>query len=371
MTRGMKVLNAQKYGFKGCIIYSDPKDYTYDNTPVFPDGKGLPHSGYQRGSISSIHLCPGNLINSRAVEYCGYTTDETVPSIPALPLSYGNAQVLFESLTGPSIEDWQGGLNVTYNIGGNNDTIVNLIVNNELSSNFTMRNVVGFIKGTKYTNESIMIGNHRDAWAMGTADPISGTTVLLELARSFMEMVKQGWKPLRNIYFCSWDGEEFNLIGSTDYAEKNRNKWRNELIAYINVDVAASGTNMNVQASPALGQWAMNRMKNVTTSIYDKWVIRQDTNNGKSLNPNPFGSGSDYSSFLDYVGIHCINPSFSGQYGTYHSVYDSFTWMSIADPDWKLSQGMAQYMGLLALDLLNNDKYPFNVTNYYTILNEW
>ena len=182
MFRGTKVMLAEEYGLIGLIIYSDPKDYVYEGVDLFPNGSSLPETGFQRGSVISIDKCPGNPSAERVAKVCNVTQDDLFPGIPAIPLSYGNAEILFNSMTNPDgytlPDGWQGGIDIEYNIGGNSDTIVNIFVDNEIQ-NFTLSNTVGFIPGWKYPNESIMIGNHRDAWVFGAADPISGSVTMV------------------------------------------------------------------------------------------------------------------------------------------------------------------------------------------------
>eukprot|EP00490_Sorites_sp_Unknown_P023284 CAMPEP_0114664876 /NCGR_PEP_ID=MMETSP0191-20121206/29645_1 /TAXON_ID=126664 /ORGANISM="Sorites sp." /LENGTH=361 /DNA_ID=CAMNT_0001908255 /DNA_START=585 /DNA_END=1666 /DNA_ORIENTATION=+ len=346
MFRGTKVMLAEEYGLIGLIIYSDPKDYVYEGVDLFPNGSSLPETGFQRGSVISIDKCPGNPSAERVAKVCNVTQDDLFPGIPAIPLSYGNAKILFNSMTNPDNytlpDGWQGAIDIDYNIGGNSDTIVNIFVDNEIQ-NFTLSNTVGFIPGWKYPNESIMIGNHRDAWVFGAADPISGSVTMMEIAKAFGIMFDQGWRPLRNIYFASWDGEEHNLIGSTDFAEEWFDIWKSTLVAYLNVDTSISGPNPYVQASPILAPWVVNRLKYVELpyeeelTIYDRWLELRESNTdpNRTINPGPMGSGSDYTAYLDHIGISSFNGGFSSQYGTYHSVYDSFYWMSLVDPEYK------------------------------------
>eukprot|EP01083_Nonionella_stella_P110845 324671_1 len=376
MYRGTKVYWAQYFGLQGLIIYSDPEEYGKGRN-VFPWNTALPSTGFQRGSIID-GTCPGDLSPQRAKRLCNKTLAETVPQIPAIPLSYGNALKLFQHLNGVDVttisvlnESWKGALDITYHIGGNDATVVNLVVNNTLV-NSTTSNVIGFIPGYKYTNESILIGNHRDAWIYGAADPISGTTVLLEIARSFGEMHNNGWKPARNIYFGSWDGEEYNLIGSTDFTERHEHLVRNELVTYMNVDVGVAGFDLHLNGDPLLNHWLIKTATEIeqpysNVTMFEAWKATQNV----PLNIGVLGDGSDYVSFVHHFGIASADVSFTGMNDCYHSVYDSFKWMTLLDPDFELAKGMSLYAGLLALDLVTNDILPFNVTYLAERMRDW
>lgn len=221
MFRGQKAEQATEFGMIGLIIYSDPNDYgTGREEGIYPQGPWLPSTGYQRGSIIAGYMCPGNPSPDRLQDKCDKEFDEFMPSIPVIPMGYQNAYLLMSKMNGISVDSWQqdpdrswqGGMNFTYHIGGYQDDIndevwVNLEVENDNNATYTITNVVGKIEGDKYPDEHILIGNHFDAWIFGAADPISGTVASLEIARSFGEMIEDGWKPARSIYIAYWDAE--------------------------------------------------------------------------------------------------------------------------------------------------------------------
>ncbi len=99
--------------------------------------------------------------------------------------------------------------------------------------------VIGIVNGTA-SNEVIIVGNHRDAWIVGGAgDPNSGSAVLNEVVRSVGVALEAGWKPLRTIVFASWDGEEYGLVGSTEWVEEYLPWIQDDNVSYIKVDVGA------------------------------------------------------------------------------------------------------------------------------------
>ena len=210
--------------------------------------------------------------------------------------------------------------------------------------------MIAEIPGAVEPERRVIIGNHRDAWTPGALDPNSGTSVMLEVARGFGELLKQGWAPRRTIQFGSWDAEEFGLIGSVEWGEVNAAVLGAETVAYINVDTAASGSSLGVGASPSLSNLVRNRTHYVT-----------DPKTGKSLaevwsgTVNPLGSGSDFAVFIEFLGIGSIDMSFGGSNGVYHSVYDSLTYVqTFSDPGFFYHETMAQLWGLITLKLADD-----------------
>ena len=247
--------------------------------------------------------------------------------------------------------------------------MVHLSAATEYGPSTTISNVRGYIKGSKYPNESIAFGAHRDAWVYGAVDPISGTTSIIEIARAFSEIYARGWRPLRNIYFLSWDAEEFDLIGSTEFGEKEEEFVKNELIAYFNQDVAVSGPHFRISSDPIMELLVKDCMKKVQqpysnnndNTIYSEWIKNKTYNNTGML-----GSGSDYTVFVHEYGIASMDSGFVGGYGTYHSVFDSYFVMSnYIDPQYEYLRGMAQVVGLMGFEIVNNDIIPFNTHNLY------
>lgn len=234
--------------------------------------------------------------------------------------------------------------------------------------------MIGVINGS-IPNEVIVVGNHRDAWiAGGAADPNSGSAVLNEVVRSMGEAVKAGWKPLRTIVFGSWDGEEYGLVGSTEWVEEYLPWLSAANVAYINVDVGAAGPNFQASAAPLLNQVLrdathMVPSPNQTTkgqTVGEVWDGRIST----------MGSGSDFTAFQDFAGIPSIDMGFKGAADgpvyQYHSNYDSFHWMNkYGDPGYKYHETMAKLLGILTAELANTIVVPFGAAEYADALGKY
>eukprot|EP00457_Paulinella_chromatophora_P003124 gb/GEZN01003130.1/.p1 GENE.gb/GEZN01003130.1/~~gb/GEZN01003130.1/.p1 ORF type:complete len:747 (-),score=73.73 gb/GEZN01003130.1/:5-2245(-) len=374
--RGLKARFAFESGCAGLIIFSDPSDDGFVKGPVWPEGPWRPASSTQRGSGMFLPLCPGDpyrLSNDPSI--CNpYSSQDVIPQIPVLPISYGDALPLLSSLsTGGrnfAPAEWQGGLQgITYFIGPG-PTEVELLVENNFSSK-TMWNVRAEIPGEEEPEKLVILGNHRDAWVFGAVDPSSGSSQLLEVAFSFAQLLAKGWRPRRTLMFFSWDGEEYGLIGSTWLGEKWAERLGSHAVAYLNVDMS-HGDKLRVEATPQLTEvvyraacaipdpWA--DASTTPRSLYDRW---EEQTNGTTPPIAPLGSGSDYTVFLDHLGIISIDLRFEGDYGVYHSVYDSYSWMeTVGDPGFLGHKATAQLWGLIALDLSSSPVLPLDYTSY-------
>ena len=382
--RGLKVKRAEELGMIGCVIYSDPGDdgevTKEKGDKVYPEGPARNPSSVQRGSVQDIALLPGDPTTP------GYPSkpdsprvspNETIPGIPSLPISYEDALPILKSLNGygPKAKSfnkyWQGGglehLGVKYNIGPSPEDLQLHLVNEQEYVTTPIWNVIGIINGT-LQDEVVVLGNHRDAWILGGAgDPNSGSAAMNEVVRAFGAALAQGWKPLRTIVLASWDGEEYGLVGSTEWVEEYL-PWLNETaIAYLNVDVGTTGPNFKAAAAPLLDQALIETTKLVLSpnqtkagqTVYDLWDKHIST----------MGSGSDFTAFQDYAGIPCIDMGFSGGKDTpvyhYHSNYDSFHWMEkFGDPGFHYHVTIARVWALLAARLVETPVIQLNATDY-------
>lgn len=300
-----------------------------------------------------------------------------MPSIPSIPVSYRDVLPLLKALNGhgPTPADfnnyWQGGglgyKGVNYNIGPTPDDVVINLYNDQEYVTTPIWNVIGVIKGA-IPDEVTVLGNHRDAWiAGGAGDPNSGSAALNEVVRSFGKALKQGWKPLRTIVFASWDGEEYGLLGSTEWVEDKLHWLSKSNVAYLNVDVAASGTEFNPRANPLLNNLlyeatGMVQSPNQTVkgqTVGDLWDGHIDT----------MGSGSDFTAFEDFAGVASLDMGFGNTKGDpvyhYHSNYDDFHWMdNYGDPAWLYHTTSAKIWGLIAAKLVESPVVPLNATDY-------
>ncbi|RKP38733.1 hypothetical protein BJ085DRAFT_335, partial [Dimargaris cristalligena] len=410
--RGLKVREAQEHGAVGVLIYSDPADDGAARGAVYPDGPWRPPGSVQRGSVQFLSDYPGDPLTPgvpahRDAERLAREDVTNLPKIPSIPLSYTNALPLLRALSGhgPSAlqagSDWEGAgahsdagadPGVTYSVGPS-EARVNLV--NRMEGRITpIWNVVARIEGWAEPDRAVIVGNHRDAWVFGAADPGSGSAVLLETARSLGILLRAGWRPRRTIYLCSWDAEEYGLIGSTEWVEDHLAWLQREAVAYINVDNVVMGHHFVAFASPSLNPLIYQVTKDVALggtsgSVYDQWVndapkkhqaetesavggadpiINADNDPpARHLPPvvHPLGSGSDFTAFLQHAGIAAMDFSFVGYGGTYHSAYDSRHWMEkFVDPHYHYHRAATGVLGGIALQLADASLLPLNLTTY-------
>ncbi len=395
--RGVKELVAQQHGAAGLIVYSDPMDDGYYRGDVYPKGPYRPSTSVQRGDVHYMFRYPGDPTTPGAASLPGLPADKRVdprkadslPKIPAIPISYGDASPILQHLEGPeSPRSWQGALPFTYHVGPG-PVRVHLQVQMDYQYR-TIWDVIGTVPGSEYPKELVISGNHRDAWVYGAVDPGSGTAAQLEAVRGIGQLLKSGWHPKRTIVFASWDAEEQGMIGSTEWAEEHATELK-AAVAYFNMDVAVSGPNFAAASVPSLKQFMRDVAKSVPSpeggSVYDIW---QQQWTGKSRWRNePFpdvngsarhssavpsrqdvpvgdlGSGSDYSPFLDHLGVPSADMGTHGPYGVYHSAFDNFAWFTkFADPHFEYVQQMARFNGLQVLRMADTDVLPFDYEEY-------
>ena len=389
--RGVKVFVAQERGAAGVIIYSDPKDDGYYRGDAYPKGPWRPASGVQRGSVGFMFQFPGDPTTPGVASTPGLpdskrvspAESEQLPKIPVTPLSYADASPILEHLGGPpSPREWQGALPFTYHVGPGPAKI-----RMHLKQDYQFRtiwDVVGKIRGASSPDEWVVAGNHRDAWVYGAVDPNSGTAAMLEAVHGLGELLKSGWKPKRTIVIGSWDAEEEGLIGSTEWGEDHAEELGNA-DAYFNMDVAVSGKKFGASGVPTLKEFIREIAKSVASpqggTVYDAWkksnAAGAESNHPQETaiyHPNAMqndvpvgdlGSGSDYTVFLQHLGVPSTDISSSGDYGVYHSTFDDFTWFKkFGDPDFLYEQEMARIYGLEVLRMSNADVLPYDYENY-------
>ncbi|MCF8475329.1 MAG: M28 family metallopeptidase [Emcibacter sp.] len=387
--RGFKALTAEREGVAAMIIYSDPAEDGYKKGKVFPEGPWGPESHLQRGSIAYDFIVPGDPLTPglpSVLDTKRIPIEEaiSIPKVIAVPMSYKDIKPILEKLGGPKApESWQGGLPITYNLGGS-EVILHMDV--KMKEHIKPHYVVeGRIYGSDYPDEWIVMGNHHDAWGFGGVDPVSGTSSMMEMTRNFGQMKKDGWRPKRSLVFCSWDGEEFTLTGSTEWGEEFAEELKKKVVAYINVDSAVAGPNLKVEAVGSLAPMIVELTKNIRDpngdSLYTAWRrsteheldsaedIPQDANTGEisddALINTRIGSGSDHTVFLNFLGRPVIEMYLDGDYGVYHSIYDNHYWMNkIGDPGFKYHKMMVQLWGTIALRLANSDILPLDFETY-------
>lgn len=370
--RALKVKAAEQAGFVGCIIYSDPADDGFVKGETWPDGRFMPADGVQRGSVSLMSWVVGDVLTP------GWASTEGAPrlpvenntglnQIPSMPLAWRDAQVLLQSLKGHGAaiaDEWKGGVpDVEWWTGDHSSPIVHLRNEQDEVERQPIWNIMGKIQGIEQGEKSIIIGNHRDAWALGAADPGSGTALLVEMVRVFGDLKRHGWRPLRTIEFASWDGEEYNLIGSTEYVENNIDNLRTNGYAYLNVDVAVSGQEFYASASPVFGESLRRVLDRVVNPARNATLGTLWAQNKSKL--EGLGAGSDYVAFQDIAGTSSIDFGFKGDRFPYHSVYDNFEWMDrFGDPGFQYHTMLGQVWGLLILEMCDRPNLPFDMPAY-------
>jgi N-acetylated-alpha-linked acidic dipeptidase len=384
--RGIKPKLAYEHGAVGCLIYSDPRDDGYFEGDVFPKGPYRPAQGVQRGSVMEMEKYPGDPETpgwgaTPGSKRLALNEVTNLQKIPVLPISYGDAEPLLKALAGPMAPtDWRGALPITYRVGPGPAT-VHLVVKSDWKV-VPAYDVIAKIAGTTAADQWIVRGNHYDGWVNGAGDPIAGQSALLEEARAYGELLKQGWKPKRTIIYCAWDGEEPALLGSTEWAEAHRDELRQHAVVNINSDGNGKGY-LNAGGSHSLEHFVNQVAKDITDPETGQsvWVKRQqrdlanaktpdakaDVMNGGDLRISALGSGSDYSPFLDHDGVPSLSISYGGEGGggVYHSVYDDFYWYThFSDTTFAYGRTLAQTYGTLIMRLADADVLPFHFSNF-------
>ena len=382
--RGIKPKVAAEHGAIGCLIYSDPRDDGYAGGDVFPAGPMRPAQGVQRGSVADMPTYPGDPLTpgvgaTKGAKRLTIAQAQTITKIPVLPISYGDAQPLLSALGGPiAPAAWRGGLPITYRLGAG-PAKVHLRVKSEWSLK-TLYDVIAKLPGTTEADQWIVRGNHHDAWVNGAEDPISGLVAELEEARALGTLYQQGWRPKRTIIYAAWDGEEPGLLGSTEWAETHADELKAHAVAYLNSDSNGRGF-LEVEGSHSLEKFVngvaldvqdpesgASSWKRVQASriVNGSPEIRREAREREDLRIDALGSGSDYSSFLDHLGVASLNIGFGGEDngGIYHSIYDDFYWYThFSDTSFVYGRALAQVGGIAVLRLANADLLPFAFTN--------
>ncbi|KAI4166165.1 MAG: hypothetical protein LQ342_000051 [Letrouitia transgressa] len=371
--RAMKVKAAAVAGAAGCIIYSDPANDGFIKGPEYPKGRYMPKDGVQRGSVAISNWIVGDVLSPGYASLPGEKKRDSrednpgLQSIPSIPLAWRDAQKLLQALKGhgKKIEDAKikGGVpNVEWWTGDSKSPIVQLMNEQVEKDREPIYNVLGKITGIEQPEKSIIVGNHRDAWCFGAADPGSGTAIMLEVIRVFGELIKAGWKPLRTIEFASWDGEEANMIGSTEHVEARIEDLRRDGFAYLNVDVAVTGSELKAEG-PVFESALYDLLGRVTDPGQNKTL--REIWNKKKTTLSGLGSGSDYVAFQDLAGTSSLDMSFDGPKFPYHSCYDNFEWMAkYGDPGFQYHKTLAQIWALLILDMADKPLLPFDLNIY-------
>ena len=384
--RGIKPKLAGEKGAIATLIYSDPADDGYGKGDVYPKGPYKNDSGVQRGSVMDMPTYPGDVLTpgigaTKTAKRLSFEEASTITKIPVLPISYRDALPLLSAMEGPVVpSEWHGGLPITYHLGpGPAKVKLNLKFNWQTTIAY---NVIARLEGSKYPDEWIIRGNHHDGWNHGAADPISGMVALLAEAKSVAKLAKSGKKPLRTIIYAAWDAEEVGLIGSTEWVEEHAIELQEHAVAYLNTDGNSRGF-VNIGGSHVLERFfnqiieevrdprmdiSLKERKRANLKLNAKSEQKQrDAEKRSDIRINPLGSGSDYTPFLQHLGIASANIAFGGEGGggSYHTLYDTYehytTWR---DPGLIYGVSLAQVAGRATLRLANSQRLPFEFSGF-------
>jgi N-acetylated-alpha-linked acidic dipeptidase len=385
--RGLKPKLAQEHGAVGTLIYSDPANDGYATVETYPNGGGRPDSGVQRGSVADMTTYPGDPTTPGygsvpGAKHGKRETAATILKIPVLPISYADATKIFASMGGPLAPDsFKGALPFAYRLGGDDKSKVHLAVKSDWSLK-PLYDVVATLPGKDRPDEWVVRGNHHDGWVFGAADPLSGDVAMLSEAKALGELRKAGWQPSRTIVYTSWDGEEPMLLGSTEWAETHGDELKKKAVIYINTD----GNGRGFFDAEGSHQW-QHLVNQVAADVKDPQTgasvldrkrakTRADAFDGKKIDDavlkaaetggemalGPLGSGSDYSSFLQHLGVPSLNIGYGGEgesAGSYHSIYDSYDHFTrFDDPGLAYGKALSETVGRLVLRIADADTPP-------------
>ncbi len=381
--RGVKPKVAAEHGAIGCLIYSEPQDDGYTRDDVFPEGPMRNREGVQRGSVMDFaSVSPGDPLTPGV----GATADakrlalseaKSLTKIPVLPISYGDAQPLLAALKGPMApESWRGSLPISYHVGpGPAKVHLKVAFNWDLKP---VNDVIAKIPGSIAPDEWIVRGNHHDAWVNGAEDPISAQVAMLEEARALGLLLKQGWKPRRTIIYAAWDGEEPMLLGSTEWVETHAEELRQHAAVYINSDGNDRGL-LNMGGSHSLEQFINGVAKEIEDpetkmTVWQRLQLsriaqakspddRKELRQRGDLRIDALGSGTDFTGFLDHLGIATLDLGYGGEdeQGIYHSIYDDFYWyMHFSDREFVFGRALSQTAGTAVLRMADAEVLPYD-----------
>ncbi|XP_030330404.1 transferrin receptor protein 2 isoform X2 [Strigops habroptila] len=245
---GAKVAAAAGVGAVGVLLYPDPQDTAGPGgdpglggdtavTVHLQEGSGDP---YSRGFPSFTGRAPPG-------------PPPGVPPIPAHPISANTAARLLRVLGGPRAPARWGvpsrGLWYRPGPGGRR---LRLSVAAGTAPG-TLTSVFGALEGRLEPDCYIIVGAQRDSLGPGAAASGVGTALLLELARLFAAMGRDGFQLRRTLLFVSWDGAEFGHLGATEWLEGYPDLLHTKAAAYISLDQAVLGADrLVVKTSPTL-----------------------------------------------------------------------------------------------------------------------
>ena len=399
--RGLKPELAYEHGAIGCLIYSDPRDDGYFTGDPYPVGPTRPSEGVQRGSVAKMQLYPGDPTTPGHGSVPGakrlpLKDAKTLLKIPVLPISYADATPLLQALGGPDApESWRGALPFTYHVGAG-PAKVHMVVKSDWSLK-PIYDVIAKLPGSSDADQWVLRGNHHDGWVFGAFDPLAGMVAELAEAKALGALYKQGWKPKRTIVYASWDGEEPGLLGSTEWAETHAKELQQKAVLYLNSDtngrgvlfaggshsfqhlmnqVATSVTDPETEATVQQRQRAFIEVSAAKPGASPRLkAMAKQAEKGGDLQISPLGSGSDYSAFLEHLGIATLDIGFGGeanQGGVYHSRYDDFDHFDrFGDPGFKYEVALAQVAGRIVMRTADAGVLPMRFGDFSSTIDDY
>ncbi|RDI99893.1 folate hydrolase [Dyella solisilvae] len=399
--RGLKPKLAQQHGAVGCLIYSDPRDDGYSEGDTYPQGGWRPADGVQRGSVADMQQYPGDPLtpgigSTPGAKRLALKDAKTILKIPVLPISYADATPLLKSLTGDvAPPQWRGALPLTYHVGPSNAP-VHLTVQSDWGQK-PVYDVIATLKGSTEPDQWIVRGNHHDGWVFGAWDPLAGNVALLAEAKAIGTLYKQGWRPQRTLVYASWDGEEPGLLGSTEWAETHGKELQQKAVLYLNSDTNGrgylnAGGSHSLQhlvnqvaagvADPETKASVLERMrarmlvdgadKDAKASVKEEAELAQK---GGDVPIGALGSGSDFSAFLEHLGIASLDLGFGGEEdndGIYHSAYDSFDhYARFGDPTFEYGVALSKVAGHIVLRTADASVVPMRFSDFSDTLDRY
>ncbi|NKF23117.1 transferrin receptor-like dimerization domain-containing protein [Solimonas marina] len=393
--RGLKPKLAQEHGAVGCLIYSDPANDGYGAGDIYPKGGFRPPEGVQRGSVEDMTLYSGDPLTpgvgaTAKAKRLKIADAKVILKIPVMPISYADAQPLLAALGGPvAPQGWRGGLPLTYHIGGDGDAKAHM----KIASDWSLKpiyDVIAMIKGSEYPDEWVLRGNHHDGWVFGAWDPLAGNVALMAEAKSIGALLKRGWRPKRTLVYASWDGEEPGLLGSSEWAEEHADELRRKAVVYVNSDTNGrgfmfAGGSHDLQAlvnqvasgvkDPETGVSVLERMRaKILVDGFAKnaseqaRMLAKQVKGDKDVPLEALGSGSDFTPFLQHLGVASLDLGFGGEDddgGIYHSVYDSYEhYARFGDPSFAYGVALAKVAGHVMLRVADADVVPMHFTEF-------
>jgi N-acetylated-alpha-linked acidic dipeptidase len=399
--RGLKPKLAQEHGAVGCLIYSDPADDSYAEADVYPKGGGRPEAGVQRGSVADMPVYPGDPLTpgvgaTPGAKRLTRAQAITLLKIPTLPISYGDASKIIAALQGPLVTGKQrGALGLAYHWGGTDAVKVHLAVKSDWSLK-PVYDVIGMLRGSTYPDQWIIRGNHHDGWVFGASDPLTGQVALMSEAKALGTLYRQGWRPARTIVYASWDGEEPGLLGSTEWAEQHAAELKQKALLYINTDSNGRGylrgegshelqhyfnQAANDVVDPRTGVSAAQRGRaGILAAAYEgtgraEPELVEAAKAGGDMPLGPLGSGSDYTAYLQHLGIGSLNLGFGGENesaGSYHSVYDTFYHVThFDDPGLQYGAALSKVVGRLVLRAADAPRVPARYSDFASTVSRY